>query len=507
MLQESDCSALLAVLQKVLAGAGNPPLYLAGGAIREWLAAGKSLPQEAAAGPPAAAYRIKDLDFTLPAGAVALARNLARELDATFVPLDPEHDVARVVWRDWDLDFAAFREQSGTIEEDLGRRDFTINAMALRLNPPGADLWLPPAGQEPGLNQGRLLDPWGGGEDLRAGLIRAVNPRVFMADPLRLLRAFRFQAVLGMRLEPATEALLRQDLPAIRTVAAERVRYEMDAILAAPGGAGAVAAMAAAGLLYQVLPEMAAGAGLEQPSSHHLDVSGHGIEALAQLAEVLVNPARFFPHFHRELAAYLHDPAHPGRGQALRWATLLHDLGKPAVHRRQDQRISFYNHDRIGAELCRGIALRLRFSRERTRLLQLLVAHHMWPFHLSNSRLKTGISPRACLRLIRAVGDDLPALFLLAMADSLAGRGSGKPPAMEQNLADLYTEIMTVARERITPVLQQPPLLNGHDLQKICGLTPGPLFKRILAELEQVRVEGIVTNREQALAWVRQFRP
>ncbi len=355
--------------------------------------------------------------------------------------------------------------------------------------------------------------------------MRAVNPLVFLADPLRLLRAYRFQAVLTFRLAPQTVALIRQALPGIQRVAPERVRVEMDAILAAPGGAAAVAAMAADGLLYQVIPELAAGLGLRQSDSHHLDVSEHGIETLRQMERVLAQPDRFFSASSREFHCYLEASDHPDRALTLRWAALLHDLGKAATCAHEGERITFYNHDRIGAERCRQVSVRLRFSREREALLQLLVANHMWPFHLSNVRLqaatatiptaatavnlslpscKGGVSPRACLRLARVLGRDLPALFLLAMADSLAGRGPGKPPAMEQNLADLFAEIIIVTRERIDPVLKQP-LLNGNDLQHIFALEPGPVFKVILSDIETARVEGKISSRVDALIWVRQL--
>ncbi len=459
--------------------------YLAGGAVRDWLRGEFS----------------RDLDFTLPAGAVEFARGFALELGGTFVLLDSEHDVARVAWQGLNLDFSGFREGALTIEEDLAKRDFTINAMALPLAAVLAD-----PGQE-----AQLIDPWGGWSDLQAGVIRALGRQTFVADPLRLLRAYRFQACFGFRLATATKELLGQAVAArlLGRVAVERVRVEMDAILAAPGGGRALAAMAAdgcsRGLLFQVLPELAAGIDLAQPDSHHLDVCGHSIEAVIGLERILAAPAEFFPEFSAELQAYLADGDQPDRELTLRWAALLHDLGKPKAHRLRDGRITFHNHDRIGAELCADLARRLRFSRRRGELLQRLVALHMWPFHLANSRRRQGITIRACLRLVRAAGPELPGLFLLAMADALAGRGPGKPPEIEPELAALYAEVTRVARERIAPVLALPPLLDGHDLKRHCGLRPGPLFKEILAGLERARVEGTVSSRQEALAWVAQF--
>jgi len=128
----------------------------------------------------------------------------------------------------------------------------------------------------------------------------------------------------------------------------------------------------------------------------------------------------------------------------------------------------------------------------------------MYPFHLNNVLQKSGITPRACLRLVKAAGDELPGLFLLAMADSLAAQGPLKPTGMEASLARLQQQVSAVYSESVRPVLQGPRLLGGEDLKGL-GLMPGPLFREILDGLEQARVEGEVDDREGALVWVRSF--
>lgn len=449
------------------------PCYIAGGAVRDWRLGRLA----------------HDLDFTLPSGAAAFARRLAARLGGAFVLLDEDEDVARVVWQGLELDFSAFRQGSDTIEEDLARRDFTINALAVEVDPVSGGLrapWL-------------IIDPTAGLADLAAGIIRPAGSAALADDPLRLLRAYRFRAELGFAIEPAAVALIQATATAIQRVAVERIRQEFDRIMAAPQGAAVVAEMAATGLLYAIIPELAAGAGMAQPSSHHLDVAGHALETLARMEAVLADPAHFFPAEHEELLAYL---AAPDRLVMLNWAALLHDLGKPAAHRLRQGRITFYNHDRLGAELGRQVAERLRFSRERRNAIGRLIGHHMWPFHLNNSRRKTGITARACLRLIKSIGDDLPGLFLLAMADSLAGQGPQKPAGMEADLAEIYREIMLAARQRVRPLLARPPLLNGHDLQRLFGLAPGPGLARLLSGLQKAQVEGLVNSRQEAESWV-----
>lgn len=451
---------------------GDTPWYVTGGAVRDWLLG----------------MAAQDLDFTVPRAAILLARQLARRLGGAFVLLDAEEEAARVVWQGYCLDVASFREGSRTIEEDLGRRDFTVNALAVAMAPAGDGL-LPPY---------TLIDPTGGVADAAARLIRIPAPEAFGRDPLRLLRAYRFQATLGFALAPETAARIGAERALIRRSATERIACELDRILATARAAPVLGDMAASGLLFEVLPELHPAVGMAQPASHHLDVFAHSLRAVACLADVCAEPGRFF-HEPTAMAEYLADERHRLH---LAWAALFHDVGKPARFVLREGRITFYNHDRAGREIFDTAAERLRFSREKRERIGRLIAHHMWPFHLNNARLKTGITPRACLKLIKAIGADLSGLFLLAMADSLAGEGPGKPSGMEASLAELHAEVMRVYESRIRPVLAGPLLLNGHDLQALFGLAPGPLLGMILNRLEQVQVEGTVRDRDEAVAWV-----
>ena len=129
----------------------------------------------------------------------------------------------------------------------------------------------------------------------------------------------------------------------------------------------------------------------------------------------------------------------------------------------------------------------------------------MHPFHLCNVMRKQKLSKRACLKLFKRVGDDLAGLFILAMADSLAGQGKLKPAGMEKNLAVLLNTVITVYNENIHPILSKPRLLTGHDLIKVFNMVPGPLFSKIFDQLEIARVEGDVGSKEEALNWVGNY--
>jgi poly(A) polymerase len=451
-------------------------LYVAGGAVRDWLGGSMAV----------------DLDLAVAGDGIAAARFFAAETGGAFVLLDEREGVARVVVDGLSVDIASFRGGTANIIDDLSRRDFSINAMAVAVDPAIGTL----------LEPFTLLDPLGGAADLEQGLVRAPSGDVFENDPLRLLRAYRFAACLSFTIEPQTEGWVKAKSSLLTRPAPERIRYELDLIMASGRAAKTFAQMNETRLLGAIFPEILAGVGLEQPASHHLDVFNHNMAALAAIESIIADPAAHFPEHAVHFQDYLAVANHP---MLLKWAALFHDLGKPETRgTREDGRTTFYNHDRAGAAIFSSIAHRLRWSREHRRIVAGLIELHMYPFHLSNAIQNTGITPRACLRLVKAAGDDLPGLFLLAMADSLASQGPLRPPAMEENLADLYDRVDTVYRESIRPVLTGPPLLTGYDLKGM-GLAPGPIFGQIMDGLEQARVAGEIAGREAAIVWVRDF--
>jgi len=459
----------------------SAPCYIAGGTIRDWLMGLES----------------KDLDITVAGDSFGWAGELAQELEGTFVPMDVEEDVARVVWQEVCVDFSSYREGAKTIEEDLLKRDFTINNMAVPFPTEIPDSW-------DSFETPEILDPAGGQKDLQDKIIRSTSAAVFVSDPLRLLRAYRFMARFGFRIEPSTQKQIRQYIHLLYLAAEERVVSELDAIMAVPESIRTIKAMHENGVLEELLPELYRGVGVQQPSSHHLDVFEHGIAALKQMEKVQKDPGKYFPGYGKLFHVYLQGDR---RKILLKWTALFHDLGKPETHEiREDRngRITFYNHDKEGARIFGIIADRFKWSRDDRDFVSRFISVHMWPFHLNNARSKTGLTPKAYLRLIKAVGEEFPGLFILAMADSLAGCGSGKPPGMEEDMAGLFSEVEDVYRRTIQPALAKR-LLSGNDLIEVFGLAPGPKFIEIFDSLESAQVEGEVQDKEQALEWVKNY--
>ena len=467
----------LAALVRELGG----PLYLAGGVVRDLLRGVAPV----------------DIDLAVPAGARIWAARIASACGGAYVELGRDEEAARVVRGPVTVDFSSFREGAVDIREELRRRDLTINAMALRLDPL---LLGPDAAVAGGIP---LIDPTGGRADLAAGMIRVAGPTSFQADPLRLLRAFRFAAALDFVIDPRTLEMVRQHRTCITAPAPERISHELDLVMASGRAHQVILQMAATGLLAEILPELQAGAGVTQPASHHLDVLDHCLETLRCMEQVIGATDRWFPGHGPQLDAYLAAGCNRVR---LKWAALLHDLGKPAtcaVDSDRDGRITFHNHDRSGAALFRTIAHRLRWANEAIEQVAALISEHMRPFHLANVARSAPLTLRAAIRLVRRAGDGLPGLFLLAMADSLAGQGPERIEDMEVELAVLYDHLERVRSEHVAPVQTGPPLLTGHDLIERLHLQPGPLFREILGAVEEARMLGTVADTDGALRLAR----
>jgi poly(A) polymerase len=244
---------------------------------------------------------------------------------------------------------------------------------------------------------------------------------------------------------------------------------------------------------------------MEQPGFHHLDVFHHSLAALGFMEDILADPERFYPGCGVRIRAYSEQP---GMKVRLKWAALLHDLGKPvtmAVRDDKDGRVTFYGHDQAGKELVLKLGREWRWSNENRERIAGLIGMHMQPFHLCNVRRDQPLSRKACLKLSKKAGADLIGLFLLAMSDSLAGQGEKKPLEMEAELAGLLAEVLRVYEQYIQPAVNRPRLVSGQDLISFFSLPPGPLFAKILDALQVAQVEGEVVSKEDARRWVQDY--
>ncbi len=335
------------------------------------------------------------------------------------------------------------------VERDLWRRDLTINALALT-------------------EDGELIDPTGGAVDLRQRVLRAPREANLAEDPLRLLRVARFSATLGFELAGETRTAVgrlaaAQAAGSLPIPALERVGAELSSLLLSGRAAGGVRLLEDLGLLRLYLPELVAGRGVEQRGLHHLDVLDHSIEALAELVK-----------------------GFPDAGTALRWATLLHDVGKPPTRSTDDfDRVRFHGHAQEGARLTGQVLTRLRLPGEVVAKAVGLVRHHM---------VQLPADERSARRFVHRRRELLPDLLKLMLADREAARG--------RRASGAGRTAYRLAMSRVLAVLDEAPpaapLLRGDEVMELLGLQPGPRVGEALALVAEAVAVGDVRDVEGA---------
>jgi putative nucleotidyltransferase with HDIG domain len=417
----------------------------------------------------------KDIDFVCVGSGIALARAVAAALGPDVqVHVYKNFGTAQVVWGDYQLEFVGARKESyrsdsrkplvedGTLEDDQWRRDFTINAMALRLNTSGF---------------GDLIDPFNGMEDIRKKVIRTpANPRLtFSDDPLRMMRAVRFAAQLDFDIEPDTFAALTEMAERLGIVSQERITDELNKIILSPIPSYGFKLLFHSGLLKQFFPEMVLLHGVEYVGGNaHKDNFFHTLQVLDNVAKMSDN-------------------------LWLRWAAILHDIAKPQTKRYDaKQGWTFHGHEEKGARMVPGIFRRLKLPMgPEMRFVQKLVRLHLRPIALAKE-----VTDSAIRRLLFEAGDDVDALMMLCRADITSknkekvGRFLRNFDALERRMAEVEE------KDRIRNF--QPPV-TGEEIIRLFNLRPGPVIGQLKEQVKEAILEGRIRNdREEAMNFLMQ---
>lgn len=474
------------VLKQVQAAAAAQRLscYLVGGLLRD-----QQLERP---------LRALNVDLAVPSGSLAFCRALAGTLHGAFIPLDEETGTGRVVVEGaggvlLELDISDFR--GATIEDDLRGRDFTINAMAMSLED-----WL----RDPHHPQ-RMIDPLDGRGALARRRLIACFPGTFEADPIRILRAFRFAAQLEFELAPETLPLMRDAAKHLARVSGERVRDELLLIFDTDCAAPAIASLNDLGVIDVLIPELIPGRGMSQGDLHHLDVLGHQLETIVQADRFLKEFAEFSEPLRSPLAAYCAEPLveRRSRKSLIKLAGLLHDVGKPARRTVEaDGEIWFLGHEENGAVLARGVVERLRLSNREAEMVCQLVLHHLRPGFLSR---EPQLTRRAVYRFFRDLGDNGPGCLLTWWADRMATRGSKSRLDQVDQQRDRLEELFRAYFFQAAEVVKPPRLLDGRQLMEAFHVSSGPLIGTLLVGIEEAQAEGRVRTAEEALALAREM--
>jgi len=341
-----------------------------------------------------------------------------------------------------------------TIEEDLSRRDFTINALAARIRK----------------NDLETIDLFGGQKDLKDKIIRAVGNTDdrFSEDALRMMRAVRFHAELNFSIEEKTFKAIKKNSQLIKQVALERIKDELTRIIISDNPAEGIDMMQKTGLLVYTMPELEKGVGVPQNRHHIHTIYKHSILSLKYC---------------------------PSKKIDVRLAALFHDIAKPQTKRGEGLYATFYNHDHVGARMTEKILSRLRFPREVIEKVKILVDNHMFYYNPEE------VGESSVRKLIKRVGlENIKDLIDLRIADRL---GSGTPKAKPYKLRHLEYMIDKVSHDAVSVKMLE---INGNDLIKELGIAPGPKIGAILEVLlAEVIEDAAKNNRERLLARAKEL--
>ncbi|MCX7834942.1 MAG: CCA tRNA nucleotidyltransferase [bacterium] len=415
-----------------------------------------------------------EIDFVTDTSAIDLAKRVSKILNDSIMYQYGHFGTARVEWKNWQLEFAQARKESysidsrnpivtpATFEEDLARRDFTVNALA----------W--------GITQksyGELYDLFNGVKDLQNRTLRTpLDPvKTFSDDPLRLMRAVRFAAKLSFEIEPTTLEGMKQSAERIQIVHQERITEEFLQLMKSPKPSLGLQILFQTGILHFIIPELVELKGVDQKGQHgHKDVWEHTLKVLENASEMTDDIT-------------------------IRLAALFHDIAKPKTKKYiPEQGWTFYGHEILGAKMITRIFQRLKIPTHITKKVSQMTALHMRPVAL----VQEGVTDSAVRRLRVNAGEDLEKLLILCRAD-ITSKNPQKVKTYLENYQHMKARIELVEKRDKLQAFQSP--IRGNEIAEIFQIPFGPKIGQIKAAIENAILDGIIPNEyDAAKNWLMQ---
>lgn len=433
------------------------PCYLIGGYVRDLFLKREST----------------DIDVVVVGHGIAMAKEVAKRLGReAHISVFQRFGTAQVKWHGRELEFVGARRESyspdsrkphvedGTLQDDLERRDFTINTLAISLN------------RE---TFGKLIDLFGGLQDMEDKMLRTpLDPLItFSDDPLRMMRCIRFATQLNFTIDDEAADAIRQDRERIRIISQERITTELNKIMLSPTPSIGFSYLDETGLLPLILPEIAALQGREtREGKGHKDIFQHTLQVLDNVSKKSTN-------------------------LWLRWAALLHDVGKPRSKGWDPvQGWTFHNHNYLGARMVPDIFRRLKLPMgAEMKYVQKIVDLHMRPISLSDDI----VTDSAVRRLLYDAGKDLEDLMLLCEAD-ITSKNAARRRLYQQNFERVRHKMAVLEdNDRIRNF--QPPV-DGLEIMQTFGLGPSPVIGQLKQSIKEAILNGKIPNEHDA---ARQF--
>jgi poly(A) polymerase len=480
-------------------------IYLVGGFVRDLLL-GKESP---------------DADLLVIGRVKQLAEEVAKELKAAFIPLDETHQIYRLVWKETFLqvDLAAPKGRGLTgeaaLQNDLARRDFTVNALALSLTDYLTGL----------REQSRVIDYHGGIGHLKVRMLHPLNAQTILDDPLRILRGVRLAGTHGFTLSKECISLMKSAGEELTRVSGERIREELWQILALGNSRGYVELMTKdLAVLPILIPEISQMQKTEQNNFHVEDVWQHSLRVLGELEIIFQNKEWPREAAHR-IEKYLHTPVNGGKTRIplLKFAALFHDIGKIVTQAKQATgRITFYNHHQEGVPLVNKICRRLKLGSREANLIETLTRRHMDSLNLFQAR---PLAMKAKNRFFYRCGEETPGVLILALADDAAANKAraekwmhDKQRAKALSVAEAApvfpatTEFQKFIHallhdyfEEEKQLNQLPCLLTGRDILEHFNIPQGREVGQLLNIVKMAQIDGEIANSQEAIDLIKVF--
>ncbi|MGM0502682.1 MAG: CCA tRNA nucleotidyltransferase [Bacillota bacterium] len=446
----------LVELKKILPEISKP-LYLVGGVIRDYLL-NKDL---------------EDIDLVVPGAVKGVAQEFAQQVNGTFVTLDSERKMYRVVTSDLVYDFNSLAGDS--IEEDLKRRDFTINALALKID-------------DSKLDKQNLIDPYGGMNDLEEGIIKAVSTDALLDDPLRILRGVRFKAQFGFAIAEKTKELAAAAVDRLQDVANERIKEELLKILSFSEADNNIKLLEGLGFFNLLLPKFKQ-LKIVGPCKYHQEaVWEHAVFAVTQVEELLAED-------------YWRSKIEATKIPLLKLAALLHDYGKIFTEKKIDGQIHFYGHQKVGSKKLKSLFKKWKFSNQELDYIVKLVRYHMRPLALYYA---DNLTFKGKHRFFKAGGEVVEDICLLAAADKMStSKLNNRAEEIAGSLVFLR-ELIADKEEFVQRTTSQ--LITGNELITELGLEEGPQIGEILDKIEEKQAQGELTTTQEALRYAQKLK-
>lgn len=435
-------------------------IYLVGGAVRDYLL-GKTTCD-------------KDI---LVNNAESFAKEFARKNNATFITLDSENRIYRVVLRD-KINYLDITEPiEGSLEKDLRRRDFTINAIAINLKTK------------------KIIDINNGQEDIKNRVIRSISEDNLVDDPLRILRAFRFSATLGFEIEQGTLEQIKRHKDLILNPAKERVNYEILKLF--QGEYTPQVLLMASDIIELLYPVFTDVKKVPKNTHHHLGLYEHSVETVNQIQQI-------YNTCSDEVKEHMNKVDFGGfsRLAHLKFAGFFHDIGKFSTWTIEGDRHRFIKHDDVGSKMAKEILKQNKFSKKQIEYITSMIKNHIYPSQVVSAE---NINDKIYMRYIRKMEDNVIDNIILAQADRLSARGSAITDDIVKDNIDRLNKLLEfyiMIKPKLKPI---PKLLTGQEIMEIKNIPQSPILGKIISALKEEQSEGNILTKAEAVEFVKNF--